>query len=259
MHKIKLPLIFICISFASCVTLYKPNQINTPLLQEKGEGSLQTGLGVSGNGLLNAQSAYAIGNQAAIMINTMYHTRKFDSTNTGNNNNERLKMYAAEFGLGYFKSLNEKKSGLFQCYGGSGLGYTSDKVNGAGTQPYITANYANIFLQPGIALINTNVDLSFDIRANFVQMFNVNSYLYTKFEWWNTDFILHQDTTFNFINIEPAITLRIGDKRLKGFLQLGAIIPVYNPENYLAVNTSSYLIFPLIKSSLGLTYTIGRK
>lgn len=252
-------LLLLCSFLSSCITLYKPNIINTPLLQEKNEAILSAGLGLSGNGLVNIQSAYAVGNQTAIMLNGMYHTRSNDSVNTGAAGNEKLKMFAGELGLGYFKNLNEKKSGLFQCYGGVGLGHTSDKVQGSGPKPYITANYVNIFIQPGIAVTNKNFDVSLDIKTNFVQLFNVNSYLYTQFEWWNTDFVLRQDTTFNFINIEPALTFRVGDNRIKGFLQLGAILPVYNTENYFAVNTSSYLLVPLIKSSLGITYTFGRK
>lgn len=252
-------IILFCSSLTSCITLYKPNTLNTPLLQEKNEALVGVGLGLSGNGLLNIQSAYAIGNQTALMLNGMYHTRSNDSVNSGASGNEKLKMYTAELGLGYFKSLNEKKSGLFQCYSGAGFGYTEDKVQGNTLKPYITANYANLFIQPGIAATNKNFDVSLDVKANFVQMFNVNSYLYTQFEWWNTDFVLHQDTSFNFINIEPALTFRLGDNRIKGFFQLGVILPVYNAENYFAINTSSYLLIPLIKSAFGLSYTFGRK
>lgn len=244
---------------SSCVTLYKPNSINTPLLKEKGEANVGFALGITGNGLANLQSSYAFSENAALMLNGMYHSRSNDSVNSGATGNERLNIFNGELGLGYFQNLGEAKKGLFQFYGGVGAGHASNKIINYANAPYVNANYANAFIQPGIAFTDKYFDFSFDVRANFVQMFNVNGYLYTQFEWWNTDFVLSKDTAFNFMNIEPAITFRVGDNRLKGFFQLGAIIPVYNAENYFAVNSASYLLLPLIKTSIGVNYTIGRK
>lgn len=61
--------------FSGCVTLYKPNTINSPLLKEAGELNVGGALGISGSGLLNLQASYAPINRIGIMINGMYHTR----------------------------------------------------------------------------------------------------------------------------------------------------------------------------------------
>ncbi len=242
---------------SSCFTLYKPNIVNSPLLNEKGEGNITAGLGISGSGLANLQGAYAYSDNKALMLNLMVHSRRTDSVNNGNS--QHLLLYFGEVGIGYFKNLNKSRTLLFQNYGGIGLGSSSDKIIGGTETPSISANYATLFIQPGVAITSRNIDLALDIRGNFVQMFNVNGYLYERFDWWNTDFILHKDTSYNFINIEPALTIRAGDSRVKGFLQLGAILPVYNPNNYFVSNSESYMLLPLIKLSLGLTYQFGRK
>ncbi|MBK9637628.1 MAG: hypothetical protein IPO63_07360 [Bacteroidetes bacterium] len=238
--------------FTSCVTLYKPNVIHSPLLKEKGKFNSSASLGLSGCGLFNLQAAYAVSNHTGVLIDGMYHLKNQKSDDSSV---EKLKMFFGEVGAGYFTTFGDKKNGLFQCYGGGGYGSTTDRIdNSMQNYPQVNAKYFNVFIQPGVALIDENFELAFDMRANYVNLFNINAYLYDQFEWWNTDFTFGSDTTLNFLNIEPTVTMKAGTKKLKGTLQLGLTIPTVNPNSYFAVNTASFFGFPLIKISFGANY-----
>lgn len=97
------------------------------------------------------------------------------------------------------------------------------------------------------------------LMAEGIRLFNIHAYLYDKFEFWNTDFHYYSDLTLDFLNLEPAVTLKVGGKIFKGVLQLGVIIPTVNSNSYFDVNTSSMLVAPLIKFSLGISYSFGKK
>ena len=90
----------VCVS--SCVTLYKPNSINSPVLKEQGEFKGTIGLGTLGTGLLNVQTAYAITDHLGIMLNGMYHSSHLtdDATFIRKHN-----QYFSESGAGYFTTL----------------------------------------------------------------------------------------------------------------------------------------------------------
>jgi hypothetical protein len=240
-----------------CVTLYKPNAIHSPLLKEKGELNASASLGLSGCGLYNLQAAYAISNHTGVMIDGMYHNRHKSSADSSV---EKLNMFFGETGAGYFTTFGNKKNVLFQCYGGGGYGITTDKISNANQpNPEMNAKYYNIFIQPGLAYTSKYFNVAFDLRANYIRLFNIHAYLYDKFEWWNTDFKLYSDTTLDFVNLEPAVTMKVGRGKLKGVLQLGLTIPTINSNSYFGVSTSSMLAAPLIKFSVGVNYTFGRK
>jgi len=250
-------LFFGTLLLTGCVTLYKPNAVHSPLLKEKGELSTAASMGISGSGLLNLQAAYAISNHTGIMVNGMYHNR---TSTSADSSVDRLNMFFGEAGAGYFTTFGSQKNGLFQCYGGGGSGYTKDKIYYPHqSDPSVHANYFNLFVQPGVAYTSDNFEAALDLRANYVHMFNIHAYLYDQFEFWNTDFKYYSGACLDFMNLEPTITLKAGSKKLKGFFQFGAIIPTINSKSYFEVNTGSLLVLPLIKMSLGINYTFGRK
>ena len=237
--------------FTGCVTLYKPNAIHSPLLKEKGELNTTAMLSFSGSGLANLQAAYALSDHTGIMMDGMYH---FRSTNKEETVDEKLNMLFGEAGVGYFRRFGNIM--LFQCYGGGGYGKTSDVIDYTDQpDPEAKASYFNVFFQPGVAVISDRFEVAFDLRANYVQMFDISAYLYDQFEWWNTDSKFHPDTTLNFMNLEPTITLKAGGKNLKGFLQTGITMPTINRTSYFGVSTSSMLLVPLIKISVGVSYS----
>lgn len=257
---IKMAVTIILLILTGCVTLYKPNAIQSPMLKEKGELNATAALGLSGSGLYNLQAAYAKSEHLGIMANVMYHNRHTTSTDSSVNTVEKLNMLSGEAGAGYFTTFGVEKNGLFQCYGGAGYGFSTDRIyNANNPNPEVSAQHYNIFIQPGVAFTSRYFDAAFDMRANYVCLFNIHSYLYDKFEWWNTDFKFYNDTTVYFMNLEPALTLRAGGEKWKGVFQLGVTIPTINSDTYFSVNTSSMLGTPLIKLSVGVSYTLGRK
>ena len=236
--------------FTGCVTLYKPNAIHSPLLHEKGNLNTSAILSFSGSGLANLQAAYALSDHVGIMADGMYH---FRSSNNTESVDEKLNMLFGEAGVGYFRRFGNTM--LFQCYGGGGYGRTSDVIDYPDQpDPEAKASYYTVFFQPGVAVISDRFEVAFDLKANYVQMFDISAYLYDQFEWWNTDSKFHPDTTLNFMNLEPTITLKAGGKKLKGFLQTGITMPTVNRKSYFGVSTSSLFVVPLIKFSVGVSY-----
>jgi hypothetical protein len=240
-----------------CVTLYKPNAIQSPLLKEKGELNTYASLGLSGCGLYNVQAAYAIANHTGVMIDGMYHNRH---KSISDSSVEKLNMFFMEAGAGYFTTFRNEKNVLFQCYSGGGYGITADKISNANQlSPEINSKYFNMFIQPGLAYIGKYFKVAIDLKVNYVHLFDIHAYLYDEFEWWNTDFKFYSDTTLDFMNLEPTTTIIVGGGKLKGVLQLGVTIPAINSNTYIEVNTSSMYLAPLIKFSVGVNYTFGRK
>jgi hypothetical protein len=256
-YFIQIWLFLVFITLTSCVTLYKPNAIQSPMLQEKGDFSGTGSLGVMGIGSYNLQAAYAVSGNTGIMIDGMYHNR---DTKSGDNLTEKLNLFSAEAGIGHFRTFGEKKNQLFQFYGGGGYGFSSDKMyNTSNPNPEVNANLFNLFIQPGLVLVNPNFSIAFDMRVNYIHLFKIHATMYQNFEWWNTDFHYYSDTTLNFATLEPTITMKIGSKKLRGIVQFGATIPAINPHAYFMANTSSLLLIPLMKFSVGINYTIGKK
>ncbi len=243
---------------SGCVTLYKPNTIHSPLLKEKGELKAGGALGVSGSGLLNFQTCYALTNHIGVLANGMYHTRRTSTLSIPDSGIEKLNIFSGEAGAGYFITFGKEKHGLFQCYGGGGFGSTKDRIDKT-SNPEVSAKYSNIFLQPGIGYTSENFDIAFDLRGNYVQLYHIYAHLYNEFKFWNTEFQYHSNTSLYFVNLEPAVTMKAGGKNLKGVLQFGAIIPTINSDAYFSVNTSSQLALPLFKLSMGVVYTFRRQ
>lgn len=260
MLKLRILLLAVCPIFTGCVTLYKPNVVHSPLLKEKDDLHVAASLGLSGSGLSNLQGAYAITDHAGIMANGMHHQRKLTSLDSSATQSEHLRILFAEAGAGYYSTFGNEKDGLFQCYGGGGYGETNDRIEGLGhPMPEVKAKYFNVFIQPGVAFTSKRVELAFDLRGNYVRLFNIHAYLYNEFDWWNTDLNFYSDTAVSFLNMEPAITIKAGGEKLKGILQFGVTIPTIHAKSYFAVNNGSLLLVPLIKFSVGVTYAFKRR
>jgi len=254
-------LIFLFIScFTGCITLYEPNTINSPMLKLKGDLNVTGVMGLSGCGLSNLQAAYAPTKHLGIVLNTMYHYKKSGDNSVQGGDIELLRIYACEAGGGYFTSFRNMKNSYFQIYGGLGTGYAHDKVINLNTPaPEVSASYGNLYLQPGIYYTGKQFDIGFDIKANDVRIYNIHAYLYNKFEWWNTDFHYYSDTVIHFINLEPQVTFRVGGNKIKGLVQSGITIPIYNSSSFFLVNTPSMLLVPLFKFTVGISFNLGNK
>jgi hypothetical protein len=248
-------LIFLSFLLSSCVTIYKPDLVQSPLLKEKSDFNANAAVALSGAGLYNVQAAYAVSDHVGITANGMYHYRKTESDNSST---EKLNILYAGAGAGYFAPFSSGR-GLFQCYGGIGFGGSQDKINTAPNPPEVTARYHDIFIQPGVALIRDNFEMAFDLRCRYVNLTNIHAYLYDEFEWWNTDFRYYSDTSFYFVNLEPTFTMKVGGEKIKGFLQAGLTVPTVHSDSYFLANTSSMMIIPLVKFSIGASITLGKR
>lgn len=243
--------------FSGCITLYVPNAVHSPMLKEKGDTHLAASLGLSGSGTINLQAATAISDHTGLMTNGMFHNRRSDR---GDSSREFLNIFFMEAGAGHFSRFGEKSNGLFQIYAGGGYGYSGNRIKKTNQpEPEVNAKYFNIFLQPGLAVSTRYFDLAFDVRTNYIKMFDINAYLYEQFEWWNTEWVSFNDTTLYFVNIEPVMTMKMGEGPLKAMFQLGFIIPTINTDAYFLVNNKSLLIAPLVKVSVGVTYSLNKR
>jgi hypothetical protein len=240
-----------------CMTLYKPNAIHSPLLKEKGEVNTSVSMGISNCGLVNVQSSYAVSNHMGILADAMYHYRRYDYSDSSV---EKLNIFFGEAGAGYFNPFGKKKNLLFQCYGGTGYGSTIDKIHDINpSNPEVSAKYCNLFVQPGLSYLIKYIKIAFDLRMNYIHLFQIHAFLYDKFEWWNTELEFHTDAVLDFLNIEPVATLKIGGSKLEGVLQFGITIPTIKSESYYEVSSSSLLTVPLVKFSIGMNYTFRQR
>ncbi len=237
-----------------CVSLYKPTVLQSPLLKEKGNARVSGSVGLLGTGLFNLQGAYAPNDHVGVLVGGMYHTER---TNEESGNPEKTSIYYGEVGGGYFTTFGGEGNRLFQCYGGAGIGRSNHVMHqNDQSEPRIGSEYATVFIQPGIAYVSRNFDAALDVRNNVVHLFNTHANLMERFEFWNTQSSFVADTTLNFMLIEPTLTLRFGPERVKGFIQVGLTLPVWNSNVYVDVFGSSLLLGQFFKCSVGITYLL---
>ena len=252
-----LPYILVLLILTGCATLYKPNAVNSPMLKEQGEFGVTTSASAIGSGLMNLQLSVSPVRHLGLMADGMYH---FKQSNRNDSTADKLRIYSFDVGAGYYTMMGDSKKWMFQCYNGFGFGKSKDGIDyDYQPDPIVRARYFNVFSQPGIAMTSEYFDMAFDVRINYVHMYDIYANEYEDFDWWNSDFNYYSDTTLNFVNLEPTLTMRMGKGNLKGILQLGLTIPTINADSYLMVNPESWLGFGLVKFSFGLSYTFRRK
>lgn len=179
-----------------CAPVYVPTVINQPLFKEKGDFKAALHGGISGWDL---QSAYALTDHIGIMAQG-----SIENYNSEENDNYHHHLFG-EVGGGYFKTIGP--FGRFETYAGAGLGKIN-VLNGSGyLEDYSDAILGKVFIQPGIGIASDYVDLSFA----------------TRFVW--TD-ILDESIHRNRFFFEPAITGKVGYKKVKGVLQVGFSAPI---------------------------------
>ncbi len=128
------------------------------------------------------------------------------------------------------------------------MGYTDDYFSHVDeNHARSKAQYYNFFIQPGVAYSNGFVDVALDVRTNYLNIYSIQS----------TD-NFYNDTTFNFINIEPTFTLRAGGKKLKGFLQTGITYPAWHSDAYFNSNNPNWMVIgSVFKFSVGVNVTFN--
>ncbi|WP_375448317.1 hypothetical protein [uncultured Fibrella sp.] len=206
----------------SCRTVYTPNALNVPLLQEQGEIKLL----VAPN---NYQAAYAVTDKIGIIANGRVATSANSSTINGAADNFDAKNTVFEAGVGYYGRTGRNLT--YELYGGGGI----SQVGFHGTGSSVGKNYdvsgMKFFVQPNIGFTSRGFDIAFSTRLSGLQ-FSTATGNYTATDLKNNDLDGLAKSTHLFL--EPAITLRGGYKYVKLQMQLGgsfkltqAVIP-YN-------------------------------
>jgi hypothetical protein len=179
----------------SCAPAYVPNTINTPLLSNKGE--IQAGLnyGLSG---FDPQAAYALTDHIGLMINGSFRNNTSDSSDSYH------RHAFVEGGGGYYTRIGG--AGRFEVYGGYGYSRLQAYFDGDIWIKYANVYSHRLFLQPAVGFTTKVFDLSFASRVVLVSM--------------------HQeDVQENVFLFEPALTLKLGYKYVKGVVQFGLSFP----------------------------------
>lgn len=180
----------------SCAPVYVPTVINQPLFKEKGDFKASLHGGISG---WDAQTAYAVTDHVGIMAQGSFENFNSDETDDYHHH------IFGEVGGGYFKALGQY--GRFEAYGGAGIGKIN-VLNGSGyLEDYSDAVFGKVFIQPGIGFASDYVDFSFAPRIVWADILNQSA---------------HRSRFF----AEPAITGKVGYKKVKGVLQLGFSLPL---------------------------------
>lgn len=216
----------IIISFYACSPEYIPNMVNSPMLSNQGEFQATVATGTSN---LDVQTAYAVSDNWALMINGSYADEHSDTTD------DFHKHLIVEMGGGYYEKLG--KVGRYELFAGYGLGKLEGLYEDAlFDEPVTQASFKKIFIQPGIGISTGFYDGSFATRFSFIKMEPDN-----QMPNINKDYNLF---------FEPVITNKFGSKTIKFIMQIGFSVPISDSKLY-------YDYQPFL-FSVGLHLNLGR-
>jgi hypothetical protein len=200
---------------SSCTPIrYVPNSVFIPLMQQKGQVSLNASLTASEEtGGVEINTAVAVSKNIAVLANY---------SNTGSENGDNLNLI--EFGGGYFKRIGNY--GSFESYAGFGRGsvttpdFTTSYYNNIGTYTTHTTpgnqiHFNRAFLQSTIGYTNRIVDVAGGFRYCYLNYGND----FNPYEEQNTN------SKIKGVHlIEPTVLFRIGFKAVKFSLQYTATV-----------------------------------
>ncbi len=217
--KLKITLIFVftLAILNSCAPLYIPNVVNTPMLTEEEDFNASIHLGTSG---YDAQGAYAITENLAVMLNSSFINSTSDSTDSYH------KHFFVEAGAGYYKPIG--KYFLFDTYAGYGIGRVNSYQSADIFLSYADTYVNRFFVQPSFSFVCPYFEAAIAPRTvmAFVSQSDVNQ------------------TGFFF---EPTLVLKTGAPSFKATAQVGLSFMLNEYEN-------SFNYQPFI-FSIGLQYS----
>jgi hypothetical protein len=193
----KIGLLFLAsLLLTNCKTpIYFPNRVNSPMLNNQGDVNVDVSIGTSG---LDFQGAVSPIKNFGLIVNY--------TTINGTHSHSFF-----DGGLGYYHGIGKK--GLFEIYGGYGLGNASSTSKDIlGNTTTLTSDYSRIFIQPAIGLLVTG-------ETQPERKVRGNSYFAVRFS--QIDFGSNQQALF----IEPALGGRIGWKNIQFNSQMGFSFP----------------------------------
>ncbi|MCB0568196.1 MAG: hypothetical protein KDC66_00455 [Phaeodactylibacter sp.] len=216
-------------------TLYIPNMINTPLLGEKGDFRAAIGgTGMAPEASFDLQGSYALSDQLAVMASGSLMGQRQQQEWSG------FRQDLVEAGLGTYKAFWPNRNGFnrgrAEVFAGAGAAWSEDRSvydinNGYNNYDTYRSNYQRLFLQPGFGIRTRVLDAAITTRLAWV---NFSDYQHRR----GGEAI--EKSRFGFATVEPVLTLGLGYKYVKVFLQIGTVNPFLNPDNYDRV-TGAYL------------------
>lgn len=230
----------LCLSAVLCSCshyYYVSNVQNVPLFKDKNEYRISGSIGEGEeSSSVEIQTAVSVTENVAIMANFMRASGgNLESTNYGKGN-------YFEGALGYFKPV--KNNGVFEIYGGVGGCKQHHKYGGYGNVQYSDISdisFWKFFVQPSFDFTSNVFDIAFSTRFCRLNYYNVSVFP-DSHENMNT---LANGSHFF---LEPAITLRVGWKRIKGQIQ-------YVYSGYL--NNTKLNFYEDTHISMGISFALG--
>lgn len=204
MKKYPLILLFPTIFFTGCSHLYYvPNIQNVPLLKEKDEIHFSAaGGGGEESSCVEVQGAYSFTEKFALMANYM-------SAKGGNvDENNYGKGNYIEGAIGFYKPLG--RLAVFEIYGGLGLGDQHHKYGS--NNAYSDLSSLKYFVQPSFGLTTRFIDLAVSGRISGLNCNNIRYYNLSNYGIIDK---LNDISGKNHLFLEPAVTLRMGWKKIK--------------------------------------------
>jgi hypothetical protein len=194
----------------SCAMLYLPNMANVPLLIEQGNLMISANTGFTG---YNFQGSYAINNMFFAYLNGAY---AFDRGDSSFFNRSSL----GEFGFGYYKVLDPKKTVVFESSAGYGYASVDDKGLQGNFYGHISSNYHKFYIQPSIGASTDYFEAALTTRFTTLKYFNFKDFVNP---------IQSKDYYPGVCAyIEPIATLRAGYKYVKLQIQVGFSLSIKN-------------------------------
>lgn len=191
-----LSLLALILILTACAPVYFPNQLQTPLLKDKGEALVTASVGAGG---YEAQAAYSPVKHLDLLMDVAF----LDSEDRSN--------FQLEGGLGGYTTINNLLQ--LEILGGGGAGYSRSYTSGTFAEEN-EGLFSRFYIQPNIFLISKYADVGLATRTSVVSFREYGTGVY----------------------VEPALVGRFGLENIKFHIQAGLSLNVndnstldYNP------------------------------
>ena len=199
------------VTLTGCSSIYMPSVPNTPMLTTKGE--IAAGAHISLKGNANFNSAYAVSNHVAVLVNGAY--MKNEATK------KDVKHKMVEFGAGYFNTFGPDNNRILEIYAGIGSGkserlfreFDSNKI--LTSTDFQDAKYDKKFIQvnysskkrDNIRLFGVNFGLNYGtaLRMSFVK---TNDFYRNGIQQANEDNIFLEPVFFTRMILSEQVQLQ---------------------------------------------------
>jgi hypothetical protein len=199
---------------SSCRTVYAPNAVNVPLLQEKGELKISAAAN-------NLQLATAVTEHVGIMVNGYLNAYTSDDKSFKNNGK------GAEIGIGYFAHTDQRIT--YEAFAGAGL-YNVHMKESNNTKTF-DSDAVKYFFQPSLGWVNPYFEVAVSPRLSILKYKKPDITGYTTEEQNSNYFNILDQKAHAFL--EPTLTLRGGYRFIKLQVQYGHVFKLTkNNINY---------------------------